>query len=50
MFKSMALKRVLGEVRKLQNATKKRRIRIDTKTTNWPFWDIVGLGKWCLID
>jgi len=50
VFKRMVLKRVLGEMRRFENAMKKRSIRIDTKTTNWPFWDIVGLGKWCLID
>lgn len=50
MFRAMILKGVLEEVGRLENATKKRSIRIDTRTTNWPFWDIVGLGKWCLID
>jgi hypothetical protein len=38
----MVLKRVLDEVGELQNATKKRCIRIDTKTPYWPFGDIVG--------
>jgi len=50
MFRAMMLKGVLEEVGRLENAMKKRSIRIDTKTTNWPFWDIVGLGKLCLID
>jgi len=41
MFKSMPLKRVLGAVGKLENATKKRTIRISIKTIYWPLRDIV---------
>jgi hypothetical protein len=33
----------------LENATKKRNIRIDAKTTNWPLWDIAKLGEGCLV-
>jgi hypothetical protein len=32
MFKRMVLKMVLGEVERLENAMKKRSIRINTKT------------------
>ena len=42
MLERMLLKRVLGEMQRLENATKKRSIRIDTKTPYWPFGDIVG--------
>jgi hypothetical protein len=45
----MVLKGVLDEVGGLQNATKKRKIRIYTKTFIWPFRDIAELGGWCLI-
>jgi len=34
MFESMVLKRVFGKVQRLENATKKRSIRIDTTTSN----------------
>lgn len=44
------IKRKLGEVERLENATKERSIRISAKTTYWPFRDIVELGKECLID
>lgn len=40
MLKRMVLKRVSGEVGRLENATEKRNIRFDTRTTNWPFRDI----------
>jgi len=50
MFESMVLKWGLGEVRRLQNAMKKRIIRIDTITPYWPFRDIAELGKWCLVS
>ena len=40
MFKGIVLKRVLGAVQRLENATKKRSIRISAKNTYWPFWDI----------
>jgi len=42
VFKRMVLKRVSGAVQRLENAKKKRSIRIDTKTPYWPFGDIVG--------
>ena len=45
MFKKMVLKWGLGEMGRLENATKKRSIRIDTKAANWPFRDIAELGK-----
>ena len=35
------LKGRFGEVGEFENATKKRNIRFDTRTTNWPFRDIV---------
>jgi len=31
------LKGVLDGFERLENATKKRNIRFDTRTTNWPF-------------
>ena len=34
------LKGVLGAVGRLENAMKKRSIRIIPKNTYWPFWDI----------
>ena len=40
MFKRMVLKRVLGEVQRMENATKKRSAE----------WAIAKLGEWCLID
>jgi len=40
VFKRIVLKRVLGEMERLENAMKKRNIRFDTRTTNWPFRDI----------
>jgi len=49
MFRAMVLKRVRGAVQRLENATKKRSIRISAKTTYWPFWDIAELGEVCLI-
>jgi hypothetical protein len=45
----MLLKGLLDEVGGLQNATKKRKIRIYTKTFIWPFRDIAELGGLCLI-
>ena len=48
MFKRMVLKRVWDEVQRLENATKKRSIRISAKMTYWPFRDIAKLGEWCL--
>ena len=42
------LKRGLGAVQRLENATKKRNIRFDTRTTNWPFRDIAELVERCL--
>ncbi len=50
MFISMLLKRVFVEVQRLENAKKKRNIRIDTKAANWPFRDIAELENWCLIN
>ena len=41
MLERMLLKRVWDEVQRLENATKKRNIRIDTITPYWPFGDIV---------
>ena len=41
MLERIVLKRVSGEVGELENATKKRNIRIDTITPYWPFGDIV---------
>ena len=35
---------------RIENATKKRPIRISVKITYWPFRDIAELGKKCLID
>ena len=49
MFKRMPLKRVLGEVDKLDNATEERSISHIVKTTYCPFWDIAELGELCLI-
>jgi len=49
MFKRMVLNGVWGAVQRLENAKKKRSIRINTKPANWPFRDIAGLGEWCLI-
>jgi len=46
----MVLKRVWDEVIRLENAIKKRSIRISAKTTYWPFRDIAELGEWCLIN
>jgi hypothetical protein len=40
MFKRMVLKRVLGEVQRFENTTKKRSIRLSAKITYWPFRDI----------
>ena len=48
MLERLALKRVLGEVDKLDNATEERSICHIVKTTCWPFRDIAELGKWCL--
>ena len=50
MFRAMVLKRVLVEMGVLENAMKKRNIRIDTKAANWPFRDIAELENWCLIN
>jgi hypothetical protein len=38
------LKRVLGEVQRLEKALKKRSIRLTVKTIYWPLWHIVELG------
>jgi len=40
MFRAMVLKGVWGAVQRLENAMKKRNIRISTKTPYWLFWDI----------
>jgi len=40
MFKRMVLNRVLVEGRRLENATKKRPIRISVKNIYWPLRDI----------
>lgn len=50
MLERVVLKKGLGEVRELENATKKRSIRLSAETMNWPFWHIVELGEWCLIN
>ena len=44
----MVSKRVFSAVERLQNAMKKRNIRIDTITPYWPFRDIAELAKKCL--
>ena len=43
MMQRMLLKRVWGEVQRLENAKKKRSIRIDVKITYWPLSDIAEL-------
>ena len=40
MLERIVLKRVSGEVGELENAMKKRSIRIITKSKHWPFRDI----------
>ena len=45
----MGSKRVMGAVQRLENATKKRSIRISAKMTYWPFRDIAKLGEGCLL-
>jgi len=48
VLERMLLKRVFEEAGGLENAMKKRSIRISAKTTYWPFRDIAELGEWCL--
>jgi hypothetical protein len=48
MFRRMVLKRGLDEAQRMQNAIKKRSIRITAKNTYWPFRDIVKYEEWCL--
>ena len=43
MLERMVLKGRFGEVGRLENAMKKRSIRIDVKTTYWPLSDIAEL-------
>jgi len=50
VFRAMVLKRGLGAVQKLENAKKKRTIRISAKITYWPLRDIVELGEWCRVN
>ena len=44
------LKRVLGEMRRLENAMIKRSIRLSAKITYWPLSDIAELAMWCLVS
>ena len=48
MFRAKVLKRVLVEMGRLENATKKRSIRLSAKITYWPLRDIAELAMWCL--
>jgi len=50
MFKRMVLKRVWGAVQRLENAMKKRSIRLSAKIIYWPFRDIykINLVKQCI--
>jgi hypothetical protein len=45
VFRAMVLKTVLGEVGRLENATKTRSIRICTKVAYWPFQHIYIIGS-----
>ena len=49
MFKSMPLKRILGEMGRLGNTMKKRSIKISAKKTYWHFRDIELLKRMCRI-
>lgn len=44
----MALDGASDEVGRLENAKKKRTIRISAKIIYWPLRDIVELAMWCL--
>ncbi len=53
MFKRMVLKGVFDEVGRLENAKKKRSIRINTKTAYYPFrhiYEIRNLGDILIYD
>ena len=45
MLERNLLKGVLGVMWGLENAMKKRSIRISAKNTYWPFWDIYKCDK-----